>query len=62
MSKKLSKIEQDTLLKLPIRYHYKNKIKYICEEHNIEVESFLEYLLHVYFNDLEVFTETLKEL
>lgn len=62
MKNKLNKNQYDILMNLPIRFCYKHKIKHICEKRNLRVESFLEYLLHVYFNDLEVFTETLKEL
>lgn len=51
MSKKLDKVQQALLLDLPIRYTYKNKIKHICEKHNIRVQSFLEYVLRSYFDD-----------
>lgn len=51
MSVKLNKIQQDILLDLPIRYHYKNKIKHICEKHNLRVQSFLEYVLGSYFGE-----------
>lgn len=51
MSKKLDKVQQSILMDLPIRSCYKNKIKHICEKHNIRVQSFLEYVLRSYFDD-----------
>ena len=54
MSEKLNKIQQGILLDLPLRYHYKNKIKHICEKHNLLVQSFLEYVLGSYFGDISV--------
>lgn len=54
MSVKLNKTQQDILLDLPLRYRYKNKIKHICEKHNLRVQSFLEYVLGSYFGDISV--------
>lgn len=62
MKNKLNKNQYEMLMNLPIRYCYKHKIKHICEKRNLRVESFLDYLLKIYFLDLEVFDNTLKEL
>lgn len=56
LSKKLSKIEKDILLSLPIGFHYKNEIKRICKKHNISVRYFLGYVVKVYFDDLRIFS------
>lgn len=48
---RLNKTQYEILMNLPIRYCYKNKIKRICEKHNLRVQSFLEYLLKTYFLD-----------
>ncbi len=55
MIKKLDKVQQAILLDLPIRFAYKNKIKHICEKYNIRVQSVLEYIFRVYFEDLRIF-------
>lgn len=62
MKNKLNKNQYEMLMNLPIRYCYKYKIKHICEKRNIRIEDFLEYLLKIYFLDLELFEKLPEEL
>lgn len=55
---KINKILND----LPIRPHYKNKIKHICKKHNIRVETCLDFILNVYFEDLRLFALDCSEV
>lgn len=57
----MSKLNK-TLYSLPISYHYKNLIKRICKNRKIRVETCLEFILQVYFDDLRLFALDCSEV